>query len=354
MVVNKYDERYEIRLAKHSDIENIMTFINDYWREGHIMSRDRKLFEYEYVDGDSVNFVLAIDKETRLIEGIFGFLNCSRTADATKKDIWGSMWKVVDTHNNIPFLGVELARRVFALTGCRTQIGNGANPNTTVPLRRIFLGDKVAKMKQYYFLNTEIDEYRIALIQDKSKVSFAGTENETVLVEFKSIDDVKKNFDLENIDVIPYKDYWYINKRYFNHPYYNYTIYGLQDEDGKNGALMVVRLIKCDGGEAVRIVDYIGNQKLFAGLRGRFDRLIKKYGYEYIDFYTFGFNEEYILDAGFKLRIDDDYNIIPNYFEPFLRKNIDIWVHYKIDGTLFFKADGDQDRPNKLMENPVT
>lgn len=346
--MNKYDERYEIRLAKYSDIENIMNFINDYWREGHIMARDIKLFEYEYVDGNNVNFVIAIDKETRLIEGIFGFLNCSHTTDKSKKDIWGSMWKVVDTRNNIPFLGIELARRVFILTGCRTHIGNGANPKTTVPLRKMFFGEKVAKMQQYYYLNKEIDEYKIALIKDRNSPNFSATENETVLVEFKSIDDVKKNFDIESVDAIPYKDNWYINKRFFNHPYYKYSVYGLQGESGKVSALMMTRSIRCNGRKVLRIVDYIGNQKLFASLGKEIERLIKKHGYEYIDFYTLGFNEEYILSAGFKLRTEDDPNIIPNYFEPFVRENADIWAHYKLDGTLFFKADGDQDRPNQF------
>ncbi|MFU1796334.1 hypothetical protein ACM1RC_20920 [Paenibacillus azoreducens] len=347
--MNKYDEKYEIRLAKHSDIEGIMRFINDYWREGHIMSLDRELFEYEYVDGDNVNFVIAIDRENQSIEGIFGFLNCSNTTDKTKKDIWGSMWKVVETHDNIPFLGIELAKRVFELSGCRTQIGNGANPKTTVPLRRMFFGDKVAKMRQYYYLNTEIDEYRIAIINDRNNIEYNINENEKVLVRFESIDDVKKHFDIERIESIPYKDYWYINKRFFNHPYYKYTVFGLRDEDGKIGALMIGREIKCNGGKVFRIVDYMGDQELFLMLGKEFETMVKEHGYEYIDFFTLGFNEEYILRAGFKLRSDNDINVIPNYFEPFVRENADIWAHYKLDGTLFFKADGDQDRPNQLL-----
>ena len=39
-------------------------------------------------------------------------------------------------------------------------------------------------------------------------------------------------------------------------------------------------------------------------------------------------------------------NIIPNYFSPFIRENIDIYIRYNDDSTRFFKADGDQDRPN--------
>lgn len=348
--INKYDDEYEIRLANKSDIENIMKFINEYWREGHIMARDRALFEYEYVNGDNVNFVIAIDKKTGLIEGIFGFLNCSHTSDVTKKDIWGSMWKVVDTHDNIPFLGVELAKRVLTLTGCRTQIGNGANPGTTVPLRRLFFGDKVAKMKQFYLLNTSLDEYKIALIKRKYNESIT-TEEATRLIEYKCIDDVTKDFDIDKVDVIPYKDYWYFNKRYFCHPYYKYIVYGLQEKDGQTGALMVMREVEANGSKVLRIVDYIGNQRLFAGLGRQFVDIIHEKKYEYIDFYTLGFNEMYILNAGFKFRSEDDPNVIPNYFEPFICQNADIWAHYKYDGTLFFKADGDQDRPNIFIEH---
>ena len=349
VAMNKYDERYEIRLARKSDIDDIMRFIDEHWRKGHIMARDRKLFEYEYVDGDGddVNFVLAIDRRTRSIEGVFGFLSCSRTTDPARKDIWGSMWKVVDGRDNIPFLGVELARRVVALTGCRTQIGTGANPKTTVPLRRMFFGDKTARMKHYYLLNKDIDEYRIAVIRHRPDKRPRNDGLETNLLELKSIDEVRKHFDIDSVGTIPYKDYWYINKRYFNHPYYRYTVYGLQDENGTTGALMMTRAVECNGSKVLRIVDYFGDQRPFAGLGTAFEKIIRENRYEYIDFYTHGFHEAYILDAGFTLRTDNDPNIIPNYFEPFLRENVDIWVHYKYDNTLFFKADGDQDRPNQ-------
>ncbi|AZR72074.1 hypothetical protein BBF96_00900 [Anoxybacter fermentans] len=344
--MNKFDERYIIRLANISDIDNIMRFIDKYWKKGHIMARDKELFKYEYADGDNLNFVLAIDKNTKLIEGIFGFLKCSNTKDPKKKDIWGSIWKVNDSHDNMPLLGIELAKRVFTLTNCRTHIGNGANPNTTIPLRRIFFGDKVVKMKQYYLLNPYIDDYKIALIKNKVNGITISTQNETTLREFHSIDEVKKHFDIESIDAIPYKDNWYVNKRYFCHPYYKYKVYGLADGTGKIGALMMARVIECNGRKVFRIVDYIGNHKLFAGLSNQFQQLIKDNDFEYIDFYTYGFDEESILKAGFKLRTDEDPNVIPNYFEPFVRENIDIWAHYKLEGTLFFKADGDQDRPN--------
>lgn len=348
LIMNKFDKRYTIRLAKIQDIDNIMNFIGTYWCKNHIMSEDKKLFQYEYEDNGNINFILAIDKHTNLIEAIFGFIRCSHTNDNSKKDIWGSMWKVNDSHDNIPLLGIELAKRVFSLTGCRMHIGNGANPNTTIPLRKLYFGDKTVKMKQYYYLNPNRNDYKIAIINQNPLSSPLKKDFSTKLVEFFCLSDLKKCFDVERVNALPYKDNWYIDKRYFHHLYYHYHIYGLSSVSNHVKAIMVTREVKCNGSKILRIVDYIGEHDLFSGLSEEFYTLLTNNNYEYIDFYTYGFKEESILKAGFSLRTEEDKNIIPNYFEPFLQENIDIWAHYKLDGTLFFKADGDQDRPNKI------
>lgn len=347
--MNRYDERYEIRLARREDIESIMQFINDYWREGHILSRNRALFEYEYLDEDgvTVNMILAIDRGTELLEGLFGFLKCSAGRWIDKKDIWGSLWYVNPSHNNIPLLGIELAKRVYELTGCRYQIGNGANPSTTVPLRKLYFGEKTAKMIQYYCLNPDKNKFAIPVIHHRWHPQYKDESTRTYMEQYSSIDEVTKKYDIEKLDVIPYKDNWYLNKRYFKHPWYHYQVYGLYTEiDPAVKALMVGREVKCNGAKVLRIVDYLGEQNLFSGLAYEFRNLMRENDYEYIDFYVYGFNEEIIRNAGFCRREDNDENIIPNYFEPFLQKNVDIWVHYKEEGTMFFKADGDQDRPN--------
>ena len=62
--------------------------------------------------------------------------------------------------------------------------------------------------------------------------------------------------------------------------------------------------------------------------------------------YCYGFDNTYIEQAGMIELAKDDTNIIPNYFAPYVAENIDIWVGAKSENALFFKADGDQDRPN--------
>lgn len=347
--MNKFDERYDIRLASYEDIESIMEFIDLYWKKGHIMSKDRLLFEYEYVDGNHVNFVLAIDKSTKLIEGILGFIKSSNTKNPKKKDIWGSMWKVNDENDNTSLLGVELSKRIVDLTNCRTYISNGTSPNTTIPIRKLIFKDSGGKMNHYYYLNPFIKEFKIAVVVENKKDNQEKNNQNTNIKRFRSISEIKKEFTIENIDQVPYKDSWYFNKRYFNHPYYEYLVYGLRNNDKDIGALLVAREIEEDGRKVLRIVDYIGEQRLFSGLNSEFKKMFMEKGYEYIDFYTYGFDKESILSSGFKLRDEKDENIIPNYFEPFLQENVDLWVHYKLKETLFFKADGDQDRPNEII-----
>lgn len=350
--VNKFDKRYDIRLAGYEDIEAIMDFIDEKWKKGHILSRDRALFEYEFLEKNQVNMILAIDRETKLIEGLFGFLPCSHTDDKSKYDIWGSLWKVNDSHKNEPLLGIELAKRVYGLTGCRMHIGNGANPNTTIPLRRIFWGDQTGKMKQYYRLNSKTDEYRICKI---ARPEFAGhkeKENLQEIIELPTMQKLKKAIDIESLDTYPYKDNWYIEKRFYGHPYYSYCVIGLKEKRGVT-AIVVYREVEAVGKKALRIVDYIGKHQTFAETGEYWQAQMEEHGYEYVDFYEFGMDDKILNDAGFLCRKDGDLNVIPNYFEPFLRENVEIWVHYKYNGTTFFKADCDQDRPNLYQKAGV-
>ena len=337
------DRIYDIRLASTGDIPMIMKFIDMYWKKGHIIATSRELFEYEYVHGEEVDFILAIKRETATLEAIFGFIRCTCKRDG---DIWGSMWMVNEKGNNMSLLGVEVAKRVYSLTGCRTYIGNGANPKTTVPIRRVYFRDKVVRMKQFYWLNPNVKKYKVALINEPWIPEKDRNAPIHHLKKYNTCTDLCNEFDLEAVEGIPHKDEWYIDHRYFKHPIYHYDVYGICDEETIR-ALLVTGEIFVNGVYILRIVDYVGDHIMVSGIYDEIDLLVKKYGYEYVDFFEYGIPDEYLNKAGFRDR-NDFNNIIPNYFEPFVQENIDIWAHYKKDGTTFFKADGDQDRPNIL------
>lgn len=349
--MNRYDERYEIRLAKNNDIVNIMDFINKYWKQGHIMSCDREYFEYEFLEEDNVNFILAIERGTGEIEGLLGFLRSSHSKD--KSDIWGSMWKVNNLHHNEALLGIELQRRVDELARCRYHNGIGINPHTALPLMRMFFKKKVGKMNQYYILNESITEYFIAEVHEK--VVWQGeVEQPLKLFEISAFSELKERYNINSNEVgqIPYKDEWYVEKKFFCNPRRKYKVFGISRNinDTQIKGFVVTRECHYKGATALRILDFYGKQELFAKIGAAFHEILLLNQYEYVDFYTLGFNEKYIESAGFRKREENCCNIIPNYFEPFERENVDIWVQYDNENTVFFKADGDQDRCNNFEE----
>lgn len=341
--MNRFDDRYEIRLAERSDIAAIMKFIGSVWREGHILSKDREYFEYEFADDAHVNFIVAVSRESDEIEAILGFLRAS--SDRRKMDIWGSFWKVNDAHDNDRMLGIELEKRVKELTGCRYHNGIGLNPHTAVPLVRLFLGNTVKKMNQYYMLNPTIKNYRIAVV-NVGIPECTGLRKRTV-IPISDFAIIREHFVFDP-DLIPYKDAWYVEKKFFRNPRRDYQIYGIMREDAEHipAAFFVTRECQANGGKALRILDYYGNREALAGIGMNLREIMIQNEYEYIDFYQYGFEAAYLEQAGFADRDAEDGNIIPNYFEPFVRENVDIWIHYEKEGTLFYKADGDQDRLN--------
>lgn len=337
--MNRFDEKYDIRFAKYEEIDEVMTYIREHWKEDHILANSRIFFEYEHVIDRKVNFLIAKDKESHEIEGVLGYLPAS--SDKNKLDIWGVIWKV--NNNAMPMLGIELKKRLKEYTGARSELGVGANFETSVPLLKMILHYKVRKMKHFYML-ADLTEYKIAQVNCRNTKSILA-EDITKVVEYSGIMELEREYDFSiNKDDIPFKDKWYIDHRYFKHPVYQYHVCGLYIED-KSQALLVYREQRYEGATAIRIVDYVGVHKVFAGLGAFFSQLLEKV--EYIDFYCSGFEDDYIKQAGFCERTNTDDNIIPDHFAPFERKNIDIFVVSSCEECMFYKADGDQDRPNR-------
>ena len=335
-----YDSKYDIRLAGLDDIDDIMNFIDTYWRKGHILARDKELFRYEHVDGDKVTFLLAVDRETHSIEGILGYIPASKDADML--DIWTGIWQVKD--HVLPLLGLEMYKRLAGMVGARSLLGVGDNPNTTGRILKKLTKDFNTWKMDHYYMPARKQEYSIAVISQFPEGSDNAKVPVTDTVEFSDIDKVGSFINLSKYTGFPHKDLWYIRHRFFEHPVYDYRVVGLSS--GDNRALLCYRIQEHDGAKAVRIVDYIGDRECFAGLKGFFKKLLDETGAEYADFYVAGFEPAYIESAGFTVLTDDDANIIPNFFNPFEQRNIDIYVSGNIPEGLFTKADGDQDRPN--------
>lgn len=147
---------------------------------------------------------------------------------------------------------------------------------------------------------------------------------------------------------MPYKDNDYIEHRYYKHIKYHYKVMGIVRND-KVDAVVIGRVFRANGKKVFRIIDFLGDEDAFVGTFDAWEIFLNEGGYEYVDFYEYGLNPENLTSAGFFLRDEDDANIIPNYFEPFEQRNIEIHISTNIqDKFRMFKGDGDQDRPNSL------
>lgn len=337
--MNYYDEIYEIRIADYSDIPIIMSFIDVEWRHNHILSRDRMYFEYEYVIDGKVNFLLAKKKGTEELDGIIGFLPASKKKECL--DIWTVMWKV--RSGCFPLLGTELMKRVAVVTKSRYSLGIGDNPMTTVPILKKIDKSVVAKKLNHYYLLNNRERFRIARICYKPNKEHLLSEKKITARLLLEPHECQGYIDFKNFNIVPYKDLWYIAHRYFENPIYKYYVYGIKVDN--DSALIVFRIQEYNNSKALRIIDYIGVQSCFGLMYDFFEQFMKKNGCEYTDFFVNGFEEKHILNAGFSRVEDDDMNIIPDYFNPFVLKNVDVWSTSQIDACMFCKGDGDQDRP---------
>lgn len=329
-----------IRQAVYNDIPNIMKFIDTYWKKNHILAADRDFFEYEYYVNGDVNFIISLDEENHL-EGIMGFIRYDRS----HRDIINALWKVRDNVNK-PMLGVQLLQYVIKNCADRLVASPGINIRT-IPVYK-YLKYYTDKMGHYYRLNSEYKDFKIAKIVNRNILP-CNTYYKLGLLKFNNFNELADNFSfIEYTDknIKPYKESWYIKKRYFNHPYYHYEKYGIIDnEKGTCQAILFFRKVAVGTRSCLRLVDIIGDYKQLKYVGRSIDKLIQMYDCEYCDLYCTGVPEDVLKEAGFLDRYETN-NIIPNYFEPYLQENIDIWYFTTDNRVVLFKADGDQDRPS--------
>ena len=339
--MNIFDEKYDIRRLKYEEISLLQEHIRTNWKEDHIYVRDSELFMYEYVLGNRVNFVVAMDRNNNRIAGMIGYIPAS--LDRDHLDIWPTMWKVDE--NALPLLGVELYKRLYDVSGARNILGCGNNHNTSSVMLNAVMKYKNMKMRHYYRLAIR-DSYKIAKIvhRELNNTYERGDVGGACFV--RMIDSQEELIEaiqgITDYNTMPYKDAWYLIHRYMTYPIYDYQIWSITLDEYK--AVLVVRVQEYKGENALRIVDYIGDEEAFSGLGGFFEDRLEMY--EYIDMYEYGMCDDIIKRAGFAEITENDSNIIPNYFSPYEARNIDIWCSSRNGVGKFFKADGDQDRPN--------
>ena len=330
----------EIRFAKLLDTDNIMKFIHSHWKENHILSRNKDLFLYEYQDNDTINFVIAIDNKNN-IYGILGFIKSSNS----NSDIWAAMWKAIK-HDAHPMLGIELLEYLRNANNYNRLTCVGINTNTIAIYH--YLGIYTNHLNQYVIINKNIQNFNILKAEDIEFIKQINFIEDTQYSLIK-LEECELDFNFDSQDYIPRKDKDYFIKRYFNHPIYNYIVYGIYKEELLT-SLIITREVAIDNSKILRVMDYLGDENDIVHVSKYIYQIVTNNSYEYIDFMCYGFDEKNLKKAGFKkVDLDSSNIIVPNYFSPFVQENIKIkfFADIKdISKIRICKADGDQDRPN--------
>jgi hypothetical protein len=337
---------HQLRIASKSDQSAILLFLKQNWKEDHIYIQNEALFEYDFLSGDRLNFILAINTNDEL-DGILGFIQYS--PEGADSDLSTALWKVKPKSGD-PSLGIKLLNSLIYDFKFRVVSTVGANPRT-LPIYE-FLGYFTGQLKHYFMLNDRRNTFNII----KNAHGVIGIYNELQpvsdikLVRYETFEELSLDFDVEAYkQYSSFKSSWYINKRYFCHPIYTYNVFGIQHNNHVN-SILITREIIFAKSKILRVIDFLGDDTALCLIGGILKNIIHENDYEYIDFYQYGIADEIMKKAGFLFKNDFAELIIPNYFEPFEQSNVDI-NFFTCNKSSFraFKGDGDQDRPNILQ-----
>ena len=346
---------YEIRFCEKSAVAQLQKFIGEHWKPNHILALSRELLDWQHLDRDTdtYNFVIARHRESGEIHAAYGFIPTGLFDPALMpaKDYWPAVWKVRGDVG-APGLGMFVYYYFVKQKKPRSLSGFGMNPDLAPLARKI--SHAMGMLDHFYMLNPAKKDLALVGGFDDRFISGVDGSDGVKLVRIDAEDFIERASEIAyrpSAKDVPAKSIKYLEHRYVRHPFYDYVCYRV-DRMGHPEAIVVTRLASHGGANALRIVDYFGETSSLVGARSAFEELLVEYDAEYIDFYNLGLDHADLFAAGFMLRGPEDGIVIPNYFEPYEQRNVEldyvIYTDVSEFNFRFVKGDCDQDRPNAL------
>ena len=337
---------YKFKICEREDLPRLLTFIDTYWKKNHILVRSKEILDFQYYnrEEDKYDFVLAENTQTGELDGIRGWIRVAQydPALAEYDEVWSAVSKVrTDVENNeIKVLGSYLWRYLEKHKGFGTVGISRFSFAMHTAIRH-----KTCSLGQYYILNRETKDFKIATIPAEYQYPKNVLEDKWRLIEIEDINAVAE--DAVPAYYRPFKSKTYLINRFAKHPVYKYHFYGVY-KGGVLSAILVGKFVEINDSKILRIVDVLGSLEEVGNLYQDFQTILRISGSEYVDFLCYGIDDAVFQRMGFdKLDPEQGQLIIPNYFEPFEAENIVINGAFKpAERYCMFKADADQDRPS--------
>jgi len=343
-----------IRRCQTADVPDVLAFLEAHWKPGHIFTRDRELFDWQYARQDrpgEYSIALARQNGDGELVGLLGYLPTRRfdPALAESNAIWLALWKVREDIAGGP-IGLQLLNDVTR--GERhTSIGViGFQPTAAAIYSALKF--QVGELRHYVLPNPDVSAFELASFERRPDRPVPDTNLTAVAVDDTTFSAAVEGLDLGSRDrQLPHKTPAYFRSRYLQHPRYRYEAFVLCRDDRPIG-LLATRLAAHRERRALRLVDFIGADDFVPALGRLILEQVRRHGAEYADILNWGIDSALFEAAGFSPIDPAGPDIVPNHFEPFERRNAPVRFALKADGpAVLFKGDGDQDRPNQLLRS---
>jgi hypothetical protein len=332
-------KKFSIKIMEKKDLNNFFNFIENHWKKNYIFVRDKNFFHWQFYNNKNKKYNFVIAKINNKIIGCLGYIpNSIYSSNFIKNDfLWLVNWI---TNKKYSFVSLRLIN--YLLNKIKYSfIGTiGCTKNTFKILKT--LGFKNGQLIHLASKNSSLKFFKISNFTKNKSVNIKKKiDYKTCKINLKEL-----SIFFKSIEPINYKDEEYFLKRYLNHPNYKYNFYGIYYSGNPLG-FFVTRVCKFNDCSSLKIVDYHGKKINITESFKALHKTVKKSSHEFLDFYMNSNSNFFEKYSNFKV---NKKIIAPNFFDPFLKKNVKIRYAYhskKISIKPFLvRGDCDQDRPS--------
>ena len=329
-------DKVNLKRLKIDEYNNFKKFLIKNYYKNHILAKNKNLFDWFYKSNKFYNFIIALKNKS--IIGVIGYIPLKKFDKKLKKNhYFFSIASVLKSKVPGIFLKLILKVRSFNTSDFVGVVGI----NQELLNFHRWIGYKVFLMNHHFFQNKN---FKIKILKKKYKRTIIAKTLNIIKINKNNLSLIDKNIFKKQT---PQKSNTYLLNRYIKNPFYKYNIYLLKKSNIK--ILVISRILKVKKVSILKIIDCIYNREDFKYIGTSLQKILEETKCEYADMYSYGISKKLCQKSGFLNRYQGK-EIIPEYFEPFVNKNIDIYGAYisKNKNIRLFKGDGDMDRPSIL------
>ena len=338
----KFHELYDVQIAQRADINSIRLFYGANWASGHILANDINFLLFEHLEDERFNFVIAKDNNDGEIIGAIGFTDYGSLNGL--RHITSTML-TVSPKCKTPLLGIHMISELKNLTKASSYCGVTTNPITLAPYVKRYLHHYSGSFDHLYVVNSNFNQYKIiggnVCVRDlkykKPLVTLIEIYHYESILGLKCIGNKQKN--------LPYKGLAYLNRRYFSHPIFKYRFFKILNHIDGGEAFIVAKVEVVSESSIFRIIDFIGPLEMINDISYALYDLVRFEGHEYADLFCTNASSFIKEDNCFYNKAETNC-VVPHYFYPYYKENIQVLYETDCPNLVFFKGDGDGDRPN--------